>query len=71
MFKEAVCQLRPEHLGNRMGNLILQLLIDQEKNLSCQEETQPRLSRAQWPGIFSWSHHAVEMVGLQNVQGLE
>lgn len=71
MFKEAVCQLRPEHPGNQMGNLILQLLIDQEKNLSCQEETQPRLSRAQWPEIFSWSHQAVEMGCVQNVQGVE
>lgn len=46
MFKEAVCQLRPEHPGDRMGNLIPELLIDHKKNLSCQEEAHPRLQGA-------------------------
>lgn len=43
-----------------MGNLILQLLIDQERNLSCQEEAHLGLSRAQKLEIFSPSHQAAK-----------
>lgn len=72
MFKEAACQFRPQHPGNRMGNLILQLLIDQERNLSCQEEAHLGLSRAQKLEIFSPSHQAAKgQAGVQNVQGLQ
>jgi len=53
MFKEAVCQLRPEHPGNQMGNLIPQLLTDQEKKSVLPGGDPAQAVKGQWPEIFS------------------
>lgn len=71
VFKEAVCQLRPQHLRNQMGNLIPELLMDQEKNLSCQEEAHPQARRCPVAGnLPPKSPPLTRWAGPQKVQGL-
>lgn len=71
MFKETACQLRPERPGNGMGNLIPELM-DQEKNLSCQEEAHPQARRGPAAGNLSPKPLPLtRWVGLQKMQVLD
>lgn len=55
-----------------MGNLIPELLMDQEKNLPCQEEALPQATRGPAAGNLSpKSLPLMRWAGLQKVQGLD